>query len=194
MTEATSWTRLEIHPAKPDRWADLEALFSTRGSCAGCWCMWWRVPRSVFRRQKAEGNRAALKALVDGGTVPGLLAYADGRPVGWVSLAPREDYPPLSRSRALQPVDDRPVWSVVCFFVVRPFRRRGLTVRLLEAAAEFARQRGAILLEGYPVEPRKAAIPDASAYMGLPSAYRQAGFKEVARRSPTRPIMRLPLK
>jgi GNAT superfamily N-acetyltransferase len=193
MTEAPPWTRLEIHPATPDRWADLEVLFGARGACAGCWCMWWRLARSVFERQKGGGNRKALQDLIDGGTVPGLIAYADGHPVGWVALAPREEYPPLARSRVLKPVDDRPVWSVVCFFIARPFRRRGLTVRLLEAAAGFARQRGASMLEGYPVEPKKGAMPDVFVYTGLSSAYRQAGFTEVARRSPPRPIMRLPL-
>jgi GNAT superfamily N-acetyltransferase len=185
---------VEIHPATPDRWADLEALFGAKGACAGCWCMWWRLPRPEFKRQKGEGNRAALKAVIDRGTVPGLIAYVDGRPAGWVALAPREDYPPLARSRVLRPVDDRPVWSVVCFFVARPYRRQGLTVRLLEAAAGFARERGAAMLEGYPVEPKQGAMPDVFAFTGLPSAYRQAGFQEVARRSPTRPIMRLPLK
>lgn len=194
MSEAPIWTSLEIHSATPDRWADLEALFGAKGACAGCWCMWWRRSRAEFNRQKGEGNRVALKALIDGGTVPGLIAYADGHPAGWVALAPREEYPPLARSRVLQPVDDRPVWSVVCFFVAKPYRRRGLTVRLLQAAADHARRRGAAVLEGYPVEPKKEAMPDVFAYTGLPSAYRQAGFTEVARRSPTRPIMRLPLQ
>lgn len=194
MSEAPIWTSLEIHSATPDRWADLEALFGAKGACAGCWCMWWRRSRAEFNRQKGEGNRVALKALIDGGTVPGLIAYADGHPAGWVALAPREEYPPLARSRVLQPVDDRPVWSVVCFFVAKPYRRRGLTVRLLQAAADHARRRGAAVLEGYPVEPKKGAMPDVFAYTGLPSAYRQAGFTEVARRSPTRPIMRLPLQ
>ena len=189
MSEAPIWTSLEIHSATPDRWADLEALFGAKGACAGCWCMWWRRSRAEFNRQKGEGNRVALKALIDGGTVPGLIAYADGHPAGWVALAPREEYPPLARSRVLQPVDDRPVWSVVCFFVRRDWQGRGLSVRLLEAAVAHARSGGARVVEGYPYEPA-GRLPGAFVWTGLVGTFRQAGFTEVARRSAGRPIMR----
>ena len=128
------------------------------------------------------------------GESPGILAYADGQPVGWCAVAPRQAYPTLARSRVLKPVDERPVWSVTCFFVAKGFRRQGVTTRLLEAAAKFAKSRGAKIIEGYPVEARKGQMPDVFAYTGLPSAFRQAGFAEVARRSPTRPIMRRELK
>ena len=181
---------LEFRPLTPERWGDFEALFGARGACGGCWCMFFRLTRSEFERDKGDGNRTAMKALVDGGEVPGILAYAAGEPVGWCAVAPRERYGALARSRVLAPLDASPVWSVVCFFVARPFRRRGVSERLLRAACDWAAGRGADTVEGYPTEPKKGSMPDVFAYMGLPSAFARAGFSEVARRSPQRPIVR----
>jgi GNAT superfamily N-acetyltransferase len=188
--ERIAQKRLEIHPFTSDRWEDLVALFGERGACGGCWCMWWRLARSAFVKGKGAGNRRALRRIVDAGRVPGLIAYCDGMPAGWCSVAPREDYPVLSRSRVLAPVDDRPVWSIVCFFVAKPFRRTGLTAALIEGALAYAKKKGAAIVEGYPVEPKERTMPDAFAYTGLASSFRRAGFTEVARRSATRPFMR----
>ena len=152
--------------------------------------MWWKLTRAQFEKQKGAGTKKALKRIVELGETPGILAYANGQPVGWCAVAPREVYPALERSRILKRVDDKPVWSVVCFFVARPFRRRGLTVKLLRAAVEHAIQHGAQIVEGYPVEPEKTPAPDVFVYTGLASAFRQAGFVEVLRRSQTRPVMR----
>jgi GNAT superfamily N-acetyltransferase len=181
---------IEFHPVTLERWDDLEALFGNGGSCAGCWCMWWRIKRAEFEKQGGQGNRAALKALVEAGQVPGLLAYAAGEPVGWVSVGPRADYPVLQRSHVLKPVDDQPVWSIVCFFVAKPYRRQGLTERLIGAAVDYARQNGATIVEGYPVTPRQKEIEDAEAFTGLISTFERAGFVEAIRRSEKRPIMR----
>lgn len=128
------------------------------------------------------------------GDPPGILAYAEGRPVGWCAIAPRADYSRLARSRVLRRVDDRPVWSVTCFFVTAPWRRRGVTRKLLEAAVRFARSRGAKVIEGYPLDVKTANYPDVYAYTGFASAFREAGFTEVARRSESRPIMRRQLR
>ena len=152
--------------------------------------MYWRLGNREFEAGKGEGNRAALKALVEAGETPGLLAYVAGEPAGWIAIAPREAYPRLARSRILKPVDDQPVWSITCFFVGRPFRRRGLTLQLLRAAVEFAAARDARIVEGYPVDTAGARTPDPFAYTGLASAFLKAGFVEVARRSEKRPIMR----
>jgi len=184
--------RLVVHPLTPERWGDLEKLFGARGACGGCWCMWWRVPRSRFEKQKGVVNRRALRRIVDSGDTPGLLAYRDGEPVGWCAVAPRTAYTVLERSRVLKPVDDEPVWSVVCFFVAKGHRGRGVSVKLLQAAVRHARSLGAHVIEGYPVEPRRGRMPDVFAWTGLAGGFREAGFKEVARRSPTRPIMRWP--
>ena len=181
---------LKIHPLTAKRWPDLETLFGKNGACAGCWCMWWRLQRAEWIRQKGAGNRGALKKIVERKETPGLLAYAGRRPIGWCALASREVYPRLDRSRILKRVDDQPVWSVVCFFVAREFRRRGVTVRLLEAAVDHARKHGAKIIEGYPVETKQAGMPDVFAYTGLVPAFRKAGFIEVERRSKSRPIMR----
>ncbi len=181
---------LRFRPLTPERWRDLDLLFGERGACGGCWCMFWRLKRSQFEKQKGPGNRRAFRKIVASGRVPGLLAYAGSQPIGWCALAPRETYPGLERSRVLAKVDEKPVWSVTCFFVARPFRRKGVAVRLLRAAAEYARKRGATIVEGYPVEPKNGKMPDVFAYTGLASGFRQAGFVEVLRRSETRPIMR----
>jgi GNAT superfamily N-acetyltransferase len=187
--------QLQCHPATADRWADLEQLFGQNGACGGCWCMLWRLSRKQFESHKGEENRLALKALVESGEVPGVLAYADGVAVGWCALAPRDHYPALGRSRILKPVDDRPCWSVSCLFVHRAYRKRGVSTALLRAAVEHVRRQGGTLIEGYPVEPKsEAPIPPAFAWTGIPKAFEAAGFSEVARRSPTRPIMRLELR
>jgi GNAT superfamily N-acetyltransferase len=180
---------LEFHPATAERWPDLERLFGEHGASSGCWCMWWRLTRSQFAQQRGQKNKQALKAIVDSGQVPGLLAYAAGQPIAWCSIGPRETYPALERSRTLGRVDDKLVWSVVCFFVAKPSRRRGLMVPLLKAAVAYARERGAKIVEGYPVEPTETLSGD-SGYTGVVSAFRKAGFVEVLRRSEARPIMR----
>jgi GNAT superfamily N-acetyltransferase len=184
-------SELACEPLTPERWPDLEALFGPRGAVGGCWCMHWRLRRAEYDRQKGVGNRAAFKAIVEAGPAPGLLAYQANRPVGWCAVAPRACYPTLERSRILKPVDDQPVWSVTCFFVTRELRGQGVATELLRAAAEHAAAHGARIVEGYPVEPRGAAgIPPVFAFTGTAATFRAAGFHEVARRSPTRPIMR----
>ena len=180
---------LQTHPLTPARWADFAKLFGKNGACAGCWCLWWRLPRAQWLAQKGKGNRQAMQALVKSGQPTGVLAYVAGRVAGWCAVAPRADFSRLANSRVLQPVDDKPVWSVTCFFVAREFRRRGVTVALLAAAANFARGHGATWLEGYPTEPARDQ-PDAFVFTGLASAFRKTKFREVARRSPSRPIFR----
>jgi len=151
--------------------------------------MWWRLTRSQFNRQTGEGNKKALKKIVDSGEIPGIIAYSNGQPVAWCSVAPRESYPSLERSRVLKRIDDEPVWSVVCFFVAKPFRGKGIMVPLLMGATEYAKKHGARIVEGYPIDPKK---PMAAAFLftGVASVFRKAKFVEVMRRSETRPIMR----
>jgi GNAT superfamily N-acetyltransferase len=190
VTTTEGLAEIEVHPVTRERWPDFEALFGEHGACGGCWCMWWRLRRSEFERQKGEGNRQAIKAIVESDEVPGVLAYVGGVPAGWCCVAPRDRFPTLDRSRVLQRVDDAPVWSIVCFFVDRRFRNRGLSVHLLKAAIEYVRQQGGQIVEGYPTEPRTKRVAPAFVYTGLASAFRKAGFVECARRSETRPIMR----
>jgi GNAT superfamily N-acetyltransferase len=182
---------LEVHPLTLDRWDDLETLFGKSGAYSGCWCMWWRISRNEFTQQSGQGNRLALKQFVTQGIVPGLIAYVDKIPAAWCSLAQREQYPSLERSRTLKRIDDRPVWSLVCFFVARAWRGRGILLPLVEHALTYAAQNGAKIVEAYPIEAEgDRKIAPVSSFMGLASIFRQAGFIEVARPSPKRPVMR----
>lgn len=181
---------VRIHPVTPERWSDLAALFGPRGACAGCWCMMWRQTQAEYAANRGGGNKRGLQRLVRNGPPPGLIAYVGDRPAGWCAIAPRGEYPRLDRSRVLARVDDEPVWSVTCFFIGREFRGRGLSLRLLRKAVEFATSGGAKIVEGYPVDP-DGRYADSFAWVGLASAFEKAGFQEVARRSPTRPIMRI---
>ena len=180
---------IEFHPATPDRWRDVEKLFGPRGACAGCWCMWARLPSAEFRAGVGAKNKRALRRIVAGGEPPGILAYVNGEPAGWCGLGPRAAFRRLENSKILAPVDDRPAWSVTCFFVARSHRKQGLSVRLLREAVRHAASRGATVVVGYPTDTHTKAS-DAFVWTGLASAFERAGFREVARRSRTRPIMR----
>ena len=182
--------RLEVQPLTKTRWAQFELLFGKRGACGGCWCMLWRLSRADFEAKKGEGNRRAMQRLVEAGAEPGLLASRNGEVIGWCALAPRADYPALARSRLFKPLDRQPVWVVSCLFVKKAHRRRGVSVALLRAAMAHVRKQGGRILEGYPQETGGRAMPDVFAWTGVASAYRKAGFAEVARPAPKRPIMR----
>jgi GNAT superfamily N-acetyltransferase len=131
-----------------------------------------------------------MREIVDEGQVPGILAYLGGEAIGWCSVAPREEFGKLARSRILKPVDDRPVWSIVCLFVAKEHRGRGVSTALIRASVDYVAGRGGSIVEGYAVEPKKERMPDVFAYHGPRAAFAAAGFEEVARRSETRPIMR----
>jgi GNAT superfamily N-acetyltransferase len=185
---------ITVHPVTPDRWDDIEALFGERGACGGCWCMHWRLGRKDWEAGKGSRNKSSLKKIVSAGEMPGILGYVNGEPMAWCAVAPRTAYPTLNRSRVLKPVDDEPVWSVSCLFVLKAYRRRGVSVRMLEEAVKFAGHRGAEIIEGYPIKPTMHRTPDAFIWLGTPSAFLKAGFREVARRSKSRPIMRVDLR
>jgi len=187
---------LIIRPLTPGRWKDVEALFNARGCSVArqCWCMYYRrsgtpavPPRGTTR---AAANRAELRALVDSGEPPGLIAYRGRTPVGWVSLGPREAFAKLRRSPVMKAVDDQPVWSIVCFVVPAEYRGQGVAHALLQGAIAYAHERGARLLEAYPVD-RAGRSSAESMWFGAKSMFDAAGFEEVARRKPQRPIVRL---
>ena len=195
MATSTKTTRLRVVPLTPERWSDFEHLFGPRGACGGCWCMTPRLTSSKYEKNKGAGNRRAMRRLVRSGKrPPGLLAYLGREVVGWCSIEPREVFGRLARSRILKPVDDKPVWSIVCFFIAKEHREKGLSVELIQGAVRYARSRGARIVEAYPVEPKKKPMPAVFAWSGIASAFRRAGFKEVARRSETRPIVRRVLR
>ena len=180
---------LEIHPLTPERFPDLETLFGPSGASSGCWCMWWRASSADYDQNHGEPNRLAFKSVVASGAHTGLLAYQAGQPVGWVSFAPREDFPRLERSRTLPRVDDQPVWSIVCFFISRKARHRGMSAALIESAVKFAAERGAAIVEAYPVDRGQEPLSPGD-FTGALQTFLELGFVEVARHSPKRPIVR----
>jgi GNAT superfamily N-acetyltransferase len=185
---------MKIEPLTPDRWPDLEKLFGPGGACSGCWCQYWRLPHKLFDQQKGVANRETLLKIVKNGPPPGLLAYQNGEPVGWICLGLREDFPVLERSRVLKAMDDKPVWSVVCFFIAKAARAQGVSKALLQAALKYAKAQGARIVEGYPTPARYGRLPDAFVYTGLESVFEQAGFVEAIRRGKGRAIWRYQFK
>ena len=182
-------------PATAERWTDLEALFGDKGAYAGCWCQFWRMERSDFKRLKGQGTKAALRAMTCANEVPGVLAFVNGRPAGWCSLGPREAFRALENSRILKRMDNQPVWSIVCFFVAKEFRSQGMMVELLRGAVRYAQEQGAQIVEGYPIDMQTPKLwgqklSGVAGYMGVAGAFREVGFQEVGRASETQLIMR----
>jgi len=182
-------SELNFEPVTPDRWADLETLFSERGVQNGCWCMYWRIKRKEFEQNYGAGNNNSLKGIVESGQVPGILAYYQENPVGWCSVAPREDFPVVLRSPTLKPIDDKPAWSITCFFVTRPYRTSGLTHLLIKAAVRYAKEHGARIIEAYPIDVHAKSI-EFDLYSGLNTTFEKEGFVEAFRRSERKSIMR----
>ena len=183
--------KLDVRPLTKERWNDVVELFNRPGASIprGCWCMYYRKTGGHGGVGPAAANKRALKSLVKSGYAPGLIGYEDGRPVGWISLSPRDDYPKLQRSPVMKPVDDKPVWSIVCFFVDKEVRGKGVSEKLLKGAMDYARSQGATLLEAYPVDKDEPSQPDFM-WFGAKTMYDRAGFKEVARRKENRPVVR----
>jgi GNAT superfamily N-acetyltransferase len=191
---------LDIQPLKPERLPDLARLFEQGGDPKWCWCAYFRVRGISFSGGGKTRHRGILERATDDGVregrAPGLVAYADGEAVGWVSVGPREDYERLAYSKVLAPIDDKPVWSIVCFVVGRRTRSQGVANALLSAAIDYARDHGATLLEAYPVELEAGErIGAGEVYKGTLSMFERAGFKVVERRqwnstTPVRPIVR----
>lgn len=183
--------KISFKPLTSETWKDFEDLFGEKGATGGCWCMYWRVRRSEYVVSKGLQNKKKMKKMVSTSELPpGIILYADRRAVGWCAVGPRESFPVLANSRILRPVDDQPVWSIVCFFIDKDFRRMGLTEIFLKYAIEFCKKHGAAVVEGYPFDVSGKNYPAVFAFTGIASAYLKAGFKEVARRSEGRPVMR----
>jgi GNAT superfamily N-acetyltransferase len=191
---------LEIRPVTADRWEELAAFFGPSGAFAHCWCTWWRQTGAESSKGVEEGgagNRALMQKIVAAGSEPGLLAYRDGKPVGWVSVAPRPQYGRIIRSRRIGPepeeAADERIWSVVCFWIPRQERGKGVANELLKGAVERARTRGAAVLEAYPVDTASGRQPSANLFTGTLSMFKRAGFREMDRPAGAQLVMRLPL-
>jgi GNAT superfamily N-acetyltransferase len=185
---------MRVAPLSTRTWPALERLFGPNGADAGCWCMFFRLPRPEWRAGLYEPNRVALRELAGSGEPVGLLAFDGPDPVGWVAVAPRPVYPRLTRSTVAKPVDPEEdltgVWSVTCFFVHRPARRSGISGLLLDEAVRFAGSHGARTVEGYPVDTRGEKRDSGDLFHGTLSLFLAHGFHLVERRGVRRALVR----
>lgn len=183
---------VEVLPVTPDRWPDLVDLFTRKGPRGGtpmtdgCWCQFWLLRGKEASDTWGAPGRRRLQAEVKRGGQPGLLAYIDGLPVGWCRVGPRETFDRLAHSATLRPVDDQPVWSVVCFYVHPNAKRLGVAGALLAGAEAHAARHGAQLVEAYPVGPKQINL---DAYTGYQRMYTAAGY-ETVRRAGRRAVVR----
>ncbi|HEY8804282.1 MAG TPA: GNAT family N-acetyltransferase [Clostridium sp.] len=181
---------IDICPLDITRWNDFETLFGERGACGGCWCMSWRLKKSDFQKQKGNMNKEAMKRLVEQNKGIGVLAYIEGKVIGWCAVAPREVYLRLENSRVLKRIDDEPVWSISCFYITKAYRRKGISSLLIKGAINYCKVNGATIIEAYPVVPYSSEVPDAFMWTGMPTAFEKEGFVVAERRSNSKPIMR----
>ncbi len=167
-------------------WRAFEDLFDTDGPVGQCWCMYWRIGRSYDDRAR-EANRDDFHRIVDTGPPPGLLTLAGDQAVGWCQITPRDDLEWLNDFPRLRRIDELPVWSISCFYVRKGWRKKGVSTTLIRAAVEAARNAGAPAVEAYPLD---RELTPSSSFTGYLSTFERAGFEVVARRDPSRPIVR----
>jgi GNAT superfamily N-acetyltransferase len=185
---------LDVRELRPETWNDFERVLGPNGGARGCWCMHWRLSISEWMEGKGEGNKQAMRELAACAQAPGVLVYQEDQPVAWCSLGPRSSFPRLERSPMLASVDDAPVCAITCVFVRRQHRGAGLLAAVLDVVCDYAATLGYSIVEGYPVEPRPGRRAGSDTAMtGIASAFRDAGFTEVARPRSDRPIMRRPV-
>ena len=186
--------RMEVTTADAtvDRWPDVVTVMGTRGDPARCWCQFFRITNREWQASDVDAFRAQLRAQLDDGP-PGVLAYCDGEPVGWCAVGPRSAYSRLATSAIASATQDGAgVWAVTCFVVRVGHRRNGVADRLLAAAVDLARRRGASIVEGYPVDATARTKPSsAELYHGPLSVFLRGGFTEAARPKPDRAVVRL---
>jgi len=188
-------SQIEIVPASADRFADVEHALTGGGDGPSCWCQWWMLRNKDFQSATPAERRELLRGDLAATPASALIAYVDGEAAGWVKVSPRPAQPRLAATRAFQqspePFDDASVWAVTCFVVRREFRGDGLANRLLDAAVDHARAHGARVIEGYPVDTDAGKTSSNNLFHGALSSFVDAGFVEVARPKPARPIVSL---
>ncbi len=183
--------QLKVAPLARENWQKFEQLFGSRGACANCWCMYYRLKKQDFTRGKLDqGNKKAMKKLVWRGRPTGVIGFYHGEPVAWCAFAPRQDFMKIENSRVHKRIDAEPAWSIPCFFVAKKYRRQGVSVAMLEALIAYAKRKKIKIIEAYPVIPTQETLPDAFAWVGLYKSFARAGFKVVDRTSKNRPMVR----
>lgn len=187
-----------ILPLTPDLWPHFEDLFGKQGACYGCWCTYFRLPPAARRESNRQRNKDHIRARIEAGPPPGLLAFEAGQATGWMQISPRADVPEFNNvgrgSAPLEPGDgsDPRVWAISCFFIRNKARGQGLTHRLVGAGIEFARRSGALWLEACPMDQSKDSR-SVGLFVGSTRVFEKAGFQRAAERKPGRPLMRLEL-
>lgn len=182
---------LTVEPLTKKNWGKFEELFGEKGACGNCWCMYFRLPPREFKDGKVDGiNKQKKKDLVWAGKPTGVLCCYEGQPIGWCALAPREEFIKFAKSRVHKPIDNKPVWSIPCFFIHKDFRRNGVSVAMLKGIIKYAKQSGIKILEAYPSIPTQEKMPDSFLWIGLYKSFERAGFKIVDHTSKYRPMVR----
>ena len=168
-----TWT---TYPVTPDRFEDFADVINPNRRATHCWCLSHRLGTREIAELGGDGGReAAMRALCARELPPGVVTYRDEVPVGWCNLGPREQIPRLAASKLIRPIDELPVWSVICLVVRGGFRRQGVVRHLIEGAVEWARSQGAPAVEAYPVDP-DGRMDTTMAFVGTKAMFTQAGF------------------
>jgi GNAT superfamily N-acetyltransferase len=185
--------KLKFEPLSTSNWKEFETLMGEKGGCGNCWCMYFRLPYKTFQENKPEGNKKIMKQLVNKNLPQGLIASMNKEPVGWIALAPREDYTKIENSRVFKRIDEKPVWSITCFFIRKDLRHRGLSQQLIKGAVEFAKKKKIRILEAYPAIPYNEKVPHPFLWVGVLSSFLKNGFKIVRQNSKSRAMVRIDL-
>ncbi len=182
---------LSIEPLSKKNWYKFVQLFGEKGACGNCWCMYFRLKKTAFNEgKKQDGNKNAMHDIVWKDKPTGLLGIYEGQAIAWCAFAPREDFMKLENSRVHKRIDDKPVWSIPCFFIHKNFRKQGVSVELLKGVTRYAKEKGIKIIEAYPAIPTQEKLPDAFVWVGLYTSFARAGFKIVDNTSKNRPMVR----
>ncbi len=169
----------ETHPVTPDRFEDFADVLNRSRRATHCWCLSHRLRASQVEELGQGSRERAARTLCELDPPPGVVTYLDGTPVAWCSISPRGDIPRLVASRLIRPVDDLPVWSIICVVVRSGHRRQGVTTALLEGACAWAASRGAPAVEAYPVDPAGERMDLTMAFVGTRAMFAKVGFEVV---------------
>jgi hypothetical protein len=169
----------DTRPVTPDRVDDFAAVANPNRRPSHCWCLSHRLSAREITELGGGSREAAFRALCARENPPGVIGYDDGEPVGWCSIGPRSENTRLSQSRLIRPLDDVPVWSIICVVIRGGYRRRGYTTPLINGAVEYAATRRAPAVESYPVDPGSGRIDLTMAFVGTRAMFANAGFEVV---------------
>lgn len=185
--------KLKFDSLTASNWKQFEILMGEKGGCGNCWCMFFRLPYKDFQENKPGGNKKLMKQLVHKGMPQGLIASMNNDPVGWIAMAPREDYIKIENSRVFKRIDDKQIWSITCFFIKKEFRHKGLSQQLIKGAVDFAKKKKIKTLEAYPAIPYSEKVPSPFLWVGVLSSFIKNGFRIVQQNSKSRAMVRIDL-